>query len=248
MRLSYVRHGNVKTQDGDQSSSYVHEEHVIDIEPVPPKPRGRRRDPNVEPVVIEATRQLLSESGFVATTVQEISRRSGVSVPTIYRRWPTRLALIEEAAFSTLTHTHLAATGDLRNDLRELVIAFEASFATPAARAAVPGLVAAYQHEVPPPAQWLQFSLRPYFYALVEAAGLDPDLDVDEIFDAVHGIILGRIFIPLVAARHASVDNTVEMIARILTTPANTIPARPPAGSSSSSSSAARVTDTVGEP
>jgi AcrR family transcriptional regulator len=186
-------------------------------EATPRKPRGRRRDPSIEPVVLEATRQALGEDGFMATTVQEISRRSGVSIPAIYRRWPTRLALIEEAAFAGLASAALEATGDLRGDLRTLVGAFEASFDTPAARAAIPGLVAAYQHEAPPPAQWLRFSLRPYFYALVDAAGVSPGLDLDEVFDVVHGIMLGRVFIPLAAARAGSADNIVEMIVRVLT-------------------------------
>lgn len=216
---------------------------MIDTEQAPRKPRGRPRDPLVEPAVLDTTCRLLGETGFAATTVQEISRRSGVSVPAIYRRWPTRLALIEEAAFSTLTHADLRSTGNLRDDLRELVGAFEASFDTPAARAAIPGLVAAYQYESPPAAQWLQFSLRPHFYAIVEAAGVDPRLDVDEIFDVVHGIILGRIFIPLVAAHRGSVDNIVEMIVRILTAPDH------PGGPSSSTRSSlpARAANVTGE-
>ncbi|MBL7492326.1 helix-turn-helix transcriptional regulator [Frankia sp. AgB1.9] len=216
---------------------------MTDTEPASRKPRGRPRDPHVESVVLDATRRLLGQNGFAATTVQEISRRSGVSVPAIYRRWPSRLALIEEAAFATLTHTTLEPTGDLRDDLRELVGAFEASFDTPAARAAIPGLVAAYQRESPPPAQWLQFSLRPHFYAIVKAAGIDPGLDVDEIFDAIHGIILGRIFIPLVAARRGSVDNIVEMTVRILTAPAHAEPPPSPIGPPLP----ARDADVVGE-
>ncbi|MBL7500229.1 TetR/AcrR family transcriptional regulator [Frankia sp. CNm7] len=186
------------------------------------RPRGRPRDPNIEPVVLATTRQLLGESGFAATTVQEISRRCGVNVPAIYRRWPTRLALIEEAAFSALTQVTVEPTGDLRGDLRHLIHMFESGLGAPAARAAIPGLMAAYQHEAPPPAQWLQFSLRPHFYAIVKAAGVEPSFDLDEVFDAVHGILLGRIFVPLAAARHHPIDNIIEMIIRILTPPANT--------------------------
>jgi AcrR family transcriptional regulator len=183
-----------------------------------PRRRGRPRDPNIEPVVLETTRRLLGEAGFAETTIQEISRRSGVSAPAIYRRWPTRLALIEHAAFSGLTEITLEPTGDLRSDLRHLLRAWEDSFDTPASRAAMPGLLAAYQHDVPPPTQWLHLSVRPQFYAIVEAAGCEPGLDIDEIFDVVHGAILGRINIPLAAARrHRGIDSLVEMAARILT-------------------------------
>jgi AcrR family transcriptional regulator len=203
---------------------------MADNEPPPRRrSRGRPRDPNIEPVVLATTRQLLGESGFAATTVQEISRRCGVNVPAIYRRWPTRLALIEEAAFSALTQVTVEPTGDLRADLCRLIQMFEGGLGTPAARAAIPGLMAAYQHEAPPPTQWLQFSLRPHFFAIVKAAGIDPSLDLDEVFDVIHGIILGRIFVPVAAARHRPIDNVVEMISRILTPPANATSAGLPA-------------------
>jgi AcrR family transcriptional regulator len=189
-----------------------------------PVQRGRPRDPNIEPAVLESTRQLLGEEGFNAATVQEIARRSGTSAPAIYRRWPTRLALIEDAAFSSLTEIAVDATGDLRGDLLRLVEGFHHSLDTPAARAAIPGLIAAYQHEPPPPTQWLKFSVRPQFYEILEAAGANPELDVDEIFDVLHGTLLARIFVPLAAEHAQRLDTFVEMIVRILTPP---LPASP---------------------
>jgi AcrR family transcriptional regulator len=198
-------------------------------------PRGRPRDPNIEPAVLEATRQLLGETGFLATTVQAIARHSNVSAPAIYRRWPNRLALIEDAAFSTLTEITVEATGDLRADLRRLIAGFHASLDTPAARAAIPGLIAAYQHEPPPPTGWLKFSVRPQFYAIVEAAHIEPGLDIDEIFDVLHGTLLARIFIPLAAEHAHRIDTVVEMVVRILTPP-------PPAPRRPSSSRRATAT------
>jgi AcrR family transcriptional regulator len=188
-----------------------------------PATRGRPRDPSMEPTLLEATRQLLGEAGFVATTVQAIASRSGVSVPAIYRRWPNRLALIEDAAFAGLTEIAVEPTGDLRTDLHQLIDGFHRSLDNPAARAAIPGLIAAYQHEPPPPTQWLKFSVRPQFYAIVEAAGIDPGLDIDEIFDVLHGTLLARIFVPLAADHAKRIDTVVEMVLRILTPP---VPAR----------------------
>jgi AcrR family transcriptional regulator len=203
----------------------------VEPEPVtstPPALRGRPRDPSIEPVVLETTRQLLGEVGFVETTVQQISRRCNVSVPAIYRRWPSRLALIEDAAFSDLTEVVVPATGELRADLHRLIDAFQSTLGTPAARAAIPGLISAYQSEPPPPTQWLKFSVRPQFYDIVQAAGVDPGLDIDEIFDVLHGTILARIFVPLAADHSHDIDTIVEMIFRILTPPAPARPRRPP--------------------
>jgi AcrR family transcriptional regulator len=181
--------------------------------------RGRPRDPKIEPAVLAATSQILGEEGFNAATVQAIARRSGTSEPAIYRRWPSRLALIEDAAFSTLTEIAVEATGDLRADLRQLIEGFHRSLDTPAARAAIPGLIAAYQHEPPPPTQWLKFSVRPQFYEIVKAAGAEPGLDIDEVFDVLHGTVLARIFVPLAAEHAQRIDTVVEMVVRILTPP-----------------------------
>lgn len=183
------------------------------------RPRGRPRDPAIDAMVLGSTRELLAEVGFTGTTVQAISRRSGVHPPAIYRRWPSRLALIEDAAFSGLTDLVIEPTGDLRADLGRFFSAWEQTFATPAARAAIPGLMNAYQHDAPqPPDEWVHFSVRPQFYAILQVAGVpdDPLIDVDEVFDLVHGAILGRVLVPMITARDTSIDRFVEMVVRIL--------------------------------
>ncbi len=170
--------------------------------------------------MLDTTRNLLGEVGFAATTVQEISRQSGVHPPAIYRRWPSRLALIEDAAFSGLTEIRVKPTGDLRGDLRRFLVAYERSLAAPAARAAIPGLLTSYQDAVPQPAaRWMHLSVRPQFFAILGAAGdaVDPELDPDEVFDLVEGAILGRILVPAIAHRGSGIDSTVDMVLRILT-------------------------------
>jgi AcrR family transcriptional regulator len=51
--------------------------------------------------VLSSTVELLSERGYGGTSVDEISRRSGVAKTTIYRHWPTRTDLLRDAC-STL--------------------------------------------------------------------------------------------------------------------------------------------------
>lgn len=117
----------------------------MDSEPQPP---GRPRDPQKDRDVLAATRELLVEFGYQQTTIVAVARRAGVGAPTIYRRWPRREALIEDAAFG---HTRPAPlpepTGDVRTDLRAWVEAFLTWIAAPVTRAAIPGLLLAYQHE-----------------------------------------------------------------------------------------------------
>ena len=109
---------------------------------------GRPRDPQKDVDVLQAARALLVEHGYQGTTIVAIARRAGVGAPTIYRRWPSREALIEDAAFG---HTEPAAlpesSGDLRTDLGAWVLVFLNQLADPVTRAAIPGLLLAYQHE-----------------------------------------------------------------------------------------------------
>ncbi len=111
-----------------------------------PQLPGRPRDPQKDLDVLAATRQLLAEVGYQDTTITAVARRAGVGAPTIYRRWPRREALIEDAAFSHAQPAPLPTpTGDLQADLRAWVAAFLVQLANPVTRAAIPGLLLAYQ-------------------------------------------------------------------------------------------------------
>jgi AcrR family transcriptional regulator len=109
---------------------------------------GRPRNPAKDVAVLQATRDLLVEVGYQGATVVAIARRAGVGAPTIYRRWPTKEALIEDAAFGHPQPAPVPApTGDLHTDLRAWVATFLDFLADPVTRAALPGLLAAYHRD-----------------------------------------------------------------------------------------------------
>ncbi|MGV9710707.1 TetR family transcriptional regulator [Gordonia sp. NPDC003424] len=108
---------------------------------------GRPRDPDKDLAVLDAARGLLAEGGYGAATIAAIARRAGVGTPTVYRRWPRRESLIEDAVFGSRDIPLPPITGDLHRDLRGWVRAFLTHLADPATRAAIPGLVAAYQQQ-----------------------------------------------------------------------------------------------------
>jgi AcrR family transcriptional regulator len=78
---------------------------------------GRPRDARVDAAVMDATRALLAERGFAGTTVEAIAGRAGVGKATIYRRWPTREALLLAVTTADLPEAPIPDTGDLRQDL-----------------------------------------------------------------------------------------------------------------------------------
>jgi len=52
--------------------------------------------------VLAATRALLVERGYTATTIDLIATTAGVSRPAVYRRWSSKAQLVHEALFPDL--------------------------------------------------------------------------------------------------------------------------------------------------
>src|ERR1700741_2089012 len=102
---------------------------------------GRPRDPRIDSAVLRSTVELLGETGYAELSVDAIARRAGTSKPAIYRRWPSKAHLVHEAVFPIDSGTELPDTGSLRNDGHEMVRRTVDVLTTPAARAALPGLV-----------------------------------------------------------------------------------------------------------
>ena len=182
---------------------------------------GRPRDVSISERALAATRELLVQRGFDATTIQAVAERSGVHASAIYRRWASRIELIEEATFPGLSPLSVQPTGDLRTDLHRFIDAYLAAFSAPAARAAAAGLLAHHQSasRPRPPEMYLRVSARPQFQDILHAAppgSVDPALDPDDVFDMLLGAVLARTLLSAVTERQRPVDRTVEMIIRVL--------------------------------
>jgi len=187
----------------------------------PSRRPGRPRDTSINERALAATRELLVQRGFEATTIQAVAEHSGVHASAIYRRWPSRIELIEEATFPGLSPLSVQPTGDLRRDLRRFVHAYLAAFNAPAARAAAAGLLAHRQsaNRPRPPELDLRVSARPQFQDILRAAPpgtIDPTIDPDDVFDMLLGAVLTRTLLPPTRTRHRPVERTVEMILRLL--------------------------------
>jgi len=183
--------------------------------------RGRPRDASIDERALTATRTLLTERGFEATTVQAVAARAGLHASALYRRWPSRLQLITAAVSPPLRKIEVPPTGDLRRDLRRFVRTYLAAFRDPAARAASAGLLATYgaATETPGGLDLLALSTRPQFAAILRAAPtgeVDPHLDPDDVFDVLLGAMLARVVVPTVAARARPIEKLVDLTIRLV--------------------------------
>ncbi|MEJ3747324.1 helix-turn-helix domain-containing protein [Actinomycetes bacterium KLBMP 9797] len=72
--------------------------------------------------IAEAARQLFVSQGWAATTVREVARAAGVSVPTVYATYGNKTGLVQA----------LADAADLAADAAQMVAELESPAATPA--------------------------------------------------------------------------------------------------------------------
>lgn len=69
--------------------------------------------------ILDASVSMIGELGYDKISIEAIARRAGVSKQTIYRWWPSKGAVILEAATESLSGVvTLADTGDIVADIR----------------------------------------------------------------------------------------------------------------------------------
>ncbi len=102
---------------------------------------GRPRNPTIDDAILSATRELLTRVGYKRLSFELIARRSGVTRPTIYRRWPSKAHVVHAAVFR-VDEIGMADTGNFDHDLRAFITSLAQSLSLPVTRAAFPGLMA----------------------------------------------------------------------------------------------------------
>ena len=186
---------------------------------------GRPRDPRIDSAVLLSTVELLGETGYGELSVDAIARRAGTSKPAIYRRWPSKAHLVHEAVFPIDSGTELPYTGSLAGDVREMVRRTVAVLTTPAARAALPGLVGEMAADLTLHAALLQRFGDILSRGLTERLGealarneVRPDVTAAELTEALAGITFLALLTRGATLDDDWVDRTATLILRGITT------------------------------
>lgn len=186
---------------------------------------GRPRDPRIDAAVLDATVELLAETGYPGLLVSAIARRAGTSKPAIYRRWPSKAHLVHEAVFPITAATDIPDTGSLRRDLREMVCRTMEVLSTPAARAALPGLISEMATD-----PTLHAALLERFSGLIGGGLSDlletaaargevrPDVTAPELAEALAGVTLLGLLTRAAALDDAWIDRTTTLLLRGIST------------------------------
>ena len=91
--------------------------------PDEPKRPGRPQDAALHEAIVKAALNTLADVGFERLSIEEVARRAGTAKTSIYRRWPTRDALVIDAVRQHLGTIAQNVSGPLANTLRADLIA-----------------------------------------------------------------------------------------------------------------------------
>lgn len=85
-----------------------------------PNSRGRPRDPDLERRVFDVALDLYGREGWAGFGFDVIAREAGVGKNALYRRWPTKGALLRDMLKARWVSVENIDNGNLRDDLRAL--------------------------------------------------------------------------------------------------------------------------------
>ncbi|MER7520662.1 TetR/AcrR family transcriptional regulator [Streptomyces sp. NPDC126499] len=132
-------------------------------------PAPRRRGAARTDALLQVTLDLAAEVGYAGLSIEAIARRAEVGKHTIYRRWPSKAALLLDALHRVWTSDlDYRDTGDVRADLREQFLRSSSALAGPPIGPVYRAVIAEAQAD---PA--LRTALHERFLRTVERSTLD---------------------------------------------------------------------------
>lgn len=181
---------------------------------------GRPRNRAIDDAVLRTTVALLSQSSYADLSLDVIAARAGTSKPAIYRRWRGKAHLVHEAVFPIDATTAIPGTGSLDDDVREMIKRTLSVLSTPAARAALPGLIGEMASDPTLHSALLERfgdilvrGLNDYLQAAIRRGDVRDGVTASELAEAIAGMTLLALI-----TRGANVDDRwIDQTARLIT-------------------------------
>lgn len=112
------------------------------------KPGASRRSEDSRVATLRAAWELCSERPYASVTIEAIAARAGVGKPTIYRRWPSKGAVVLDAMVEVIgPDIAYQQTEDDLGDLRTWMHRVAVMLADPLRGGVIRGLVGSAQHD-----------------------------------------------------------------------------------------------------
>lgn len=160
---------------------------------------GRPRDPSRDRAILEAALELLAEEGYGGVSMEAVAHRAGVGKPTVYRRWPSKAALVVDAVAQLSSRSSIPAEGTVRERLTGTLAGLMRHLRTGPKGKIMAALVAELPHD-PELARavravFLERRRESIFLLLQEGIAngeLRPDLDLELAADQLVGPVFAR--------------------------------------------------------
>lgn len=169
--------------------------------------------------VLAAALDELIEVGYARLSVESVAARAGVHKTTVYRRWPSREALVTDALLEQRARdVPIPDTGSIGADLRALAHAIAASISSATGHAVARTLVSAGS-DIPE----VTTAVRDFWSARlaasravvdrgVERGELPPDVDPDLLIEALVGPLYLRLLVTREPLDDAFIDRLVDLL------------------------------------
>jgi AcrR family transcriptional regulator len=172
---------------------------VKDRHPGQDRRPGRPRSEQAEQAIIDAALELFGERGVEGVCVEAVAARAGVGKATIYRRWASKEELLIAALGSMKSPMTDPDTGNVRDDLTDLLSVLVRDVADPrfsrqfamlhGEAEAYPRILARYTETVTEPRRQV---IRAVLRRGIARGELREDLDVDVAMLALTGAVMAR--------------------------------------------------------
>ncbi|HSB84912.1 MAG TPA: TetR/AcrR family transcriptional regulator [Ilumatobacteraceae bacterium] len=177
---------------------------------------GVEQDPRVERsrrVILEAVLAELGDVGYGAMTIEGVAARAGVGKSTIYRHWPGKLELVEDAFRTVKAEVAVPQQGSIRDRVISILEQVADLVADSTYSACMPALIEAAERDPTVHDFHCRFSTerRAVLVSLLRkavesgelAAGTDPEILADAL---VGPILMRRLMLGLPITREMATD------------------------------------------
>ncbi|MPY34172.1 TetR/AcrR family transcriptional regulator [Streptomyces adustus] len=181
---------------------------------------GRPRQERVTDDTLEAVIELVTEQGVKAVTMDAVAARAGVSKPAIYRRWPSKQALIIAAAESRIGPLSVPDLGDIWAELREVLTARLAAYRLPGTARLLTELMASAAEADGARGEYVDYTdrlmaeTRRILQRGIARGEVRPDVDIRSAATLVAAPLVYRLLAERELPNERFVDDLVDLVVR----------------------------------
>jgi len=178
---------------------------------------GRPRDARAQAAILEAVLDLVACDGLTQLSMDTIAAKAGVGKATIYRRWPSKEALLVDAWRTLIEPAAVPDTGALRTDVEQILGGMLDRVSSPIADV-LPQVLAAARND-PSLAEALRDFLatrRQPMRTVLERAAVRGELPNDVPLDVLQDALIGPVFYRMLFLEQPLQINTIHAMVELV--------------------------------